>query len=77
MVLDLFWTSKPCTSLQKAPKQNSPLILPQNFGPLIIFEKLNFLEIFLLFFALKIGNISEIIYFAQKTALHHYKQVSL
>ena len=37
MVLDLFWTSKPCKSLQKAPKQNSPLILLQNFGPLTIF----------------------------------------
>ena len=31
MVLDLFWTSKPCKSLQKAPKQNSPLILGSIF----------------------------------------------
>ena len=37
MVLDLFWTSRPCKSLQKVPKQNSPLILLQNFGPPIIF----------------------------------------
>ena len=44
MVLDLFWTSKPCKSLQKAPKQNSPLILLQNFGPPIIFWKIQFLE---------------------------------
>ena len=53
MVLDLFWTSKPCKSSQKAPKQNSPLILLQNFGPPIIFWKTQFFGIFITIFCLK------------------------
>ena len=39
MVLDLFWTSKPGKCSQKSPKQNSPLILLQNFGTPINFWK--------------------------------------
>ena len=42
MVLDLFWTSKSGKCSQKSPKQNSPLILLQNFGTPIIFWKSQF-----------------------------------
>ena len=42
MVLDLFWTSKPGKCSQKSPKQNSPLILLQNFGTPIVFWKSQF-----------------------------------
>jgi len=56
MVLDLFLSSKPCKSSQKAPKQNYPLILLQNFGTPIIFLKTKFFGKNITIFSLKNGK---------------------
>ena len=64
--------------LIKSPKMKFPINFTIEFWHTkIFFEKLIILEKSELFFPLKMAKFSEIIYCAQKTAFHHYKQVSL
>ena len=64
--------------LTKIPKTKFPINFTSEFWHTNSFLKKSIFWKFLnLFFALKIAIFSEIIYFAQKTALHNYKQVSL
>ena len=69
MVLDLFWTSKSGKCSQKSPKQNSPLILLQNFGTPIIFWKTQFFATFLTTLGLKNCNFFRNYLFCSKKQL--------